>query len=82
MFATVVLRAAAAETAITVHPSAIVVQGDRRSVFIEESPGEYTRRAVETGTEIDGAVVIRSGLQEGERVVVRGSLLISSSQTE
>ena len=82
MFATVVLRAAATETAITVPLSAIVVEGDRRSVFIEQSPGKYVKRAVETGTEIDGAVVIRTGLKEGERVVVRGSLLISSAQTE
>ena len=82
MFATVVLRAAATETAITVPSSAVVVEGDRRSVFIERSPGEYTKRAVETGVEIDGAVVIRTGLKEGERVVVRGSLLISSGQTE
>jgi len=82
MFATVVLRAAATETAITVPSSAIVVESDRRSVFVEDSPGKYIKRPVETGTEIDGAVVIRTGLKEGERVVVRGSLLISSGQTE
>jgi cobalt-zinc-cadmium efflux system membrane fusion protein len=82
MFATVVLRAAATETAITVPASAIVVEGDRRSVFVEDSPGKYSKRTVETGTEIDGAVVIRSGLKEGERVVVRGSLLISSGKAE
>jgi cobalt-zinc-cadmium efflux system membrane fusion protein len=82
MFASVLLRAAATETAITVPSSAVVVEGDRRSVFVEESAGKYIKRSVETGTEIDGAVVIRSGLKEGERVVVRGSLLISSGQTE
>ena len=82
MFATALLRAAATETAITVPSSAVVVEGDRRSVFIEESPGKYTRRSVETGTDSDGAVVIRTGLKEGERVVVRGGLLISSGQTE
>jgi len=82
MFATVVLRAAATETAITVPASAILVEGDRRSVFVEESPGKYVKRSVETGTEIDGAVVVRTGVKEGERVVVRGSLLISSSQPE
>ena len=82
MFATVVLRAAATETAITVPASAIIVEGDLRSVFIEESPGKYIKRSVETGSEIDGAVVIRTGLKEGERVVVRGSLLIASGQTE
>jgi cobalt-zinc-cadmium efflux system membrane fusion protein len=82
MFATVVLRAAATETAITIPSSAIVVEGERRSIFIEESPGNYLKRIVETGTEIDGAVAIRTGLTEGERVVVRGSLLISSGQPE
>jgi membrane fusion protein, heavy metal efflux system len=82
MFATVVLRTAGTESAITVPSSAIVVEGDRRSVFVEDSPGKYIKRAVETGTEIDGAVVIRIGLKEGERVVVRGSLLISAGQTE
>jgi cobalt-zinc-cadmium efflux system membrane fusion protein len=82
MFATIVLRAAATETAITVPSSAVVAEGDRRSVFVEESPGKYIKHAVDTGAEIDGAVVIRTGLKGGERVVVRGSLLISSGQTE
>ena len=81
MFATIVLRAAATETAITVPSSAVVVEGDHRSVFVEESPGKYIKHAVDTGAEIDGAVVIRTGLKGGERVVVRGSLLISSGQT-
>ena len=81
MFATIVLRAAATETAITVPSSAVVVEGDHRSVFVEESPGKYSKHAVDTGAEIDGAVVIRTGLKGGERVVVRGSLLISSGQT-
>jgi cobalt-zinc-cadmium efflux system membrane fusion protein len=82
MFATVQLRAAAAETAITVPSTAIVVEGDHRSVFIEEAPGKYAKRPVETGSEIDGAVVIHIGVKEGERVVVRGGLLISSGQTD
>jgi membrane fusion protein, heavy metal efflux system len=82
MFATVVLRSAATETAITVPSSAIVVEGDHRSIFIEVSPGKYIKRSVETGSEIDGTVVIRAGLKEGERVVVRGGLLLSSGQTE
>jgi cobalt-zinc-cadmium efflux system membrane fusion protein len=78
MFAAVVLRAAGTETATTVPSSAVVVEGDRRSVFVEESPGQYVKRLVETGSEVDGSVVIRSGLKEGERVVVRGGLLMSA----
>jgi len=81
MFATVILRSAASQTAITVPASAIVVEGDERSIFVEESPGKYIKRKVETGGEIDGLVVVRSGLKEGERVVVRGGLLLSSGQT-
>jgi membrane fusion protein, heavy metal efflux system len=82
MFATVVLRAAATETAITVPSSAVVVEGDHRSVFVEGPSGKYIRRSVDTGTEVDGAVVIRTGLKEGDRVVVQGGLLISSGQSD
>jgi cobalt-zinc-cadmium efflux system membrane fusion protein len=82
MFAAVVLRAAAIETATTVPSSAVVVEGDRRSVFVEESPGKYVKRLVETGSEVDGSVVIRSGLREGERVVVRGGLLMSAGPSQ
>jgi cobalt-zinc-cadmium efflux system membrane fusion protein len=82
MFASVILNAAVTQQVITIPSSAVVAEGDHRSVFIEESPGKYLKRDIETGNEIDGAVIIRSGLKEGERVVVRGSLLISAGQTE
>jgi cobalt-zinc-cadmium efflux system membrane fusion protein len=77
MFASVILRSAGPQTAITVPASAVLAEGDQRSVFVEESPGNYVKRAVETGNEIDGAVIIHSGLKEGEHVVTRGSLLIA-----
>jgi cobalt-zinc-cadmium efflux system membrane fusion protein len=80
MFASVILSSAAQQTALTVPASALVTEGDERSVFVEESPGRYVKRPVETGGEADGAVLIRSGLTEGERVVVRGGLLIAAQQ--
>jgi membrane fusion protein, heavy metal efflux system len=82
MFANVVLSAAARQEVLTVPSSAVVAEGDQRSVFVEEAAGDYVKRAVETGNEINGATIIRSGLKEGERVVVRGGLLLSSGQTE
>lgn len=82
MFANVILSAAATQEVLTVPSSAVVAEGDARSVFVEETPGKYLKRAVEAGNEIDGATIIRSGLKEGERVVVRGGLLLSSGQTE
>ncbi len=82
MFANVILSAATTQEVLTVPSSAVVAEGDQRSVFVEDSPGKYTKRAVEPGNEINGAMIIRSGLKEGERVVVRGGLLISAGQTE
>ena len=81
MFANVVLSAAATIEVLTVPSSAIVAEGDQRSVFVEESPGRYIKRAVEIGDEINGATIVRSGLKEGDRVVVRGGLLISAGQS-
>jgi len=82
MFANVILSAGATQEVLTVPSSAVVAEGDQRSVFVEESPGKYIKRAVETGNEITGATIIRSGLKEGERIVVRGGLLIAAGQTE
>lgn len=82
MFASVILSAAATQEVLTVPSSAVVAEGDQRAVFVEESPGKYVKRAIETGNEINGATIIRSGLKEGQRVVVRGGLLISGGQTD
>jgi len=78
MFANVILASATTQTVITVPSSAVIAEGDQRSVFVEESPGQYVKRAVEAGNEISGSLIIRSGLKEGERVVVRGGLLMST----
>jgi membrane fusion protein, heavy metal efflux system len=82
MFANVILRDAAKQEVLTVPSSAVVAEGDGRLVFVEELSGKYVKRAVETGNEINGVTIIRSGLREGERVVTRGSLLLSADQTE
>lgn len=81
MFASVILRAAVIQEVPMVPSSAVVTEGDRRSVFVEEAPGKYIKRTVETGNEVGGATIIRSGVKEGERVVVRGGLLLMAAQT-
>ena len=81
MFANVILASAASTEVLTVPSSAVVSEGDHRLVFVEESPGKYVKREVEAGSEINSTTIIRSGLKEGERVVARGSLLISAGQT-
>jgi len=78
MFVSAILSGAVPQSVITIPSSAVITEGSRRSVFVEESAGKYTKCTIETGNEIDGAVVVRSGLKEGERVVVHGGLLISA----
>jgi multidrug efflux pump subunit AcrA (membrane-fusion protein) len=58
----------------------VIAEGEQRMVFVEESPGRYAKRAVEIGDEINGRLIIRAGLKEGDRVVAHGSLLMSASQ--
>jgi len=82
MFATAILPSAASHEALTVPATALITEGDKRAVFIEETPGRYAKREVVTGDEVNGAVIVRSGLSDGEHVVVRGSLLLSAQQAD
>jgi cobalt-zinc-cadmium efflux system membrane fusion protein len=80
MFASVVLASGGSQIVITAPSSAVIAEGEQRMVFVEESPGRYAKRAVEIGDEINGRLIIRAGLKEGDRVVAHGSLLMSASQ--
>ena len=67
--------------------AAVVRSGDRQIVFVEEGKIEdgrvrFRQRPVELGDGDDGWVSIRSGLASGERVVVSGSILLTSGGSE
>jgi len=47
-------------------------------VFVEREAGLFELRPVETGREAHGLVEIRSGLKQGEKVVVRGAFVLKS----
>ncbi len=57
--------------------SALLMNNDNVSVFVEADPWTFVRRTVELGSEDGERVRIRSGLQSGERVVVRGGVLLN-----
>jgi cobalt-zinc-cadmium efflux system membrane fusion protein len=78
MLAQVTLRLAE-EGAITVPVSAVVIkEGKRRVVYIERPDGTFEAREVQTGRNQDGRVVILKGLAPGDRVVMRGALLLDT----
>jgi len=57
--------------------AALLMNNDSVSVFVESAPWTFTRRVVELGRENADQVRVRKGLTAGERVVVRGGVLLN-----
>lgn len=76
MYATAVLGVPQARQP-QVPVSALLMNNDSVSVFVEAAPWTFVRRAVEPGREDGDSVRIRNGLAAGERVVVRGGVLLN-----
>lgn len=57
---------------------AILDEGDRVRVFVEETPGVYEARVVTIGFRGDGGWEVASGLVEGESVAANGLALLDS----
>ncbi|MBV8620999.1 MAG: efflux RND transporter periplasmic adaptor subunit [Curvibacter sp.] len=76
MFASV--KFSVSQTAQTIVPlSALVMSNDRVLVFVETSPWEFEIRQVELGVEERDVVRVRRGVKPGERIVVRGGVLLN-----
>jgi len=69
-----------ARAVVTVPPGAIVQDEQRTTVFVERATGEFERRDVVLGPRHPDAVVVTTGLNNGERVVVDGTMLLMSGQ--
>jgi multidrug efflux pump subunit AcrA (membrane-fusion protein) len=78
MYATVMLGEGEPRPVVVV-PSAAVQDIDGKPVvFVEDGTGRYRRRDVTVGPDRDGTVEVRSGLRDGERIVVAGAFLLKS----
>jgi membrane fusion protein, heavy metal efflux system len=76
MFATVSLQAAALRR-VVLPSSALLMNNDRTTVFVATAPWTFERRTVEPLLEESTQVAIRSGIEPGEQVVVRGGILLN-----
>lgn len=63
-------------TELLVPSKAMYFQSEKNYVFIDEGKGKFTRRAVKAGDVRDNRTEILKGLNEGEKVVVDGSLML------
>jgi cobalt-zinc-cadmium efflux system membrane fusion protein len=80
MYVTVDVLQNAADTVSAVEiPSTATFRKDNQDyLFVEDSPGRYTRRRVTLGLEQDGKVPVFSGLEAGTKVVTEGCLLLEA----
>ncbi len=77
MFARIRIRSAAEERAAVVPAAAVVSEGDRSVVFLEQEPGRFCRREIHIDRQANGLLVVRDGLRSGDRIVTRGALLLN-----
>ena len=76
MFATVTL-VGADQTQVVLPSSSLLMNNDRTSVFVATAPWTFERRAVDPLLEDGPSVAIRSGVQAGEQVVIKGGILLN-----
>ena len=76
MFATVTLTGSE-RYQVVLPSSALLMNNDRTSVFVATAPWTFERRNVETQLEEGSSVAIRSGVEAGEQVVVKGGILLN-----
>jgi len=81
MYVDVEVLDTAARTGFEVPSAAVIADGARRYVFVEEARGRFERRQVVAGGERAGKTQILAGIAPGQRVVVDGSLLLESLLT-
>lgn len=78
MYAKVTLVNRDGAAAVRVPNSALVTQGIYSSVFVEEAGGTFRKRKVELAVQDREYSYVASGLNDGERVVTRGAILLDS----
>jgi membrane fusion protein, heavy metal efflux system len=76
MFATVTLLGAQ-QSRVVLPSSALLMNNDRTSVFVAVAPWTFERRTVDPQLEEGTSTAIRSGVNAGEQVVVRGGILLN-----
>jgi len=76
MFATVTLSAPE-QTRVVLPTSALLMNNDTTTVFVATTPWTFERRTVAAQLEEGRTVVLDSGIQAGEQVVVKGGILLN-----
>jgi Cu(I)/Ag(I) efflux system membrane fusion protein len=78
MFVRVLVKERGARQVLLVPQEAVIATGKRNVVIVAGDEGKYTPVEVALGRESSGDVEVKSGLAEGQRVVLSGQFLLDS----
>ncbi|MDH4099667.1 MAG: efflux RND transporter periplasmic adaptor subunit [Nitrospirota bacterium] len=78
MFATMRIAAGQTDMAPAIPASAVVREGGKTAVFVEDEPLTFAKRTIEVGPEQDGWHRVLSGLKAGERIAVKGAFTLKA----
>jgi membrane fusion protein, heavy metal efflux system len=67
-----------AEATVEIPATAIVSDGERQYVYVQDRPGHFTRREVVAGSAHEGRMPIIRGLAPGETIVEEGAILLDN----
>jgi cobalt-zinc-cadmium efflux system membrane fusion protein len=68
---------APSESRLMVPTSALVMTNDRTSIFVEVAEWAFERRDIDIAYQEGATVAIKSGLQPGQRIVVKGAVRLN-----
>lgn len=74
MFATVTFRSKPAPE-VVVPTAAVVISGEKSSVFVETAPWTFEKREVEVGEQLADKIVVTKNITPGTRLVVANAVL-------
>jgi membrane fusion protein, heavy metal efflux system len=77
-FAEVRFLSSAAAESTEIAASALVSDGPKQYVYVQDAPGHFVRRDVIAGAVHDGRISIVSGLAAGDSVVEQGAVLLDN----
>lgn len=78
LFGEVEMAGSAGEHAVVIPRSAVIDSGTRQRVLVQSAPGRFTPRDVRLGFRSGDRVVVLSGVEAGESVVVSANFLIDA----
>lgn len=78
MLARITIETGSSELGLAVPHEAIIREGTRAYVFVEQADKTFERRFVTTGNSDDRSVFILSGLSSGEAIATRGAAALQS----